>query len=86
MLFRRISKDRTCPECKSAEVYRVKSTSLAVRMVCKVANLRPRWCANCDTFFLAPKHSRSRRIAESYGLSDKKPSAPDQPHPDDLPH
>jgi hypothetical protein len=63
MLIRRISWDKTCPECKSSDVYRVKSAGLALRMFCKVSNFRARWCAHCDTFFLSPKQSRSSGIA-----------------------
>lgn len=86
MRYGRISKDRTCPECKSEEVYRVRSASLAVRMVCKVASLRPRWCSNCDTFFLAPKHSRPIGMADPHGLANQKPSSSKQPHTGELPH
>jgi len=62
MLFRHISKSRNCPECQSAEVFRVKRTGVALKIVCNVMNVRPHWCASCDTFFLAPKQEKERRV------------------------
>ena len=61
MLFKRISKDRACPVCKNAEVYRVKRTGIPVKIACRVLNLRPQWCPECDTFFLGPRQSKVPR-------------------------
>lgn len=80
MLFRRISWDRTCPECKSADVYRVNSPSLALRALCRVSSLRTRWCANCDTFFLSPKQAKSHRTGDPLGPTNLNRSGPSQPH------
>lgn len=60
MMFQKITRGRTCPVCKSPEAYRVKRAGLSVKIVCKVLNLRPQWCPQCDTFFLGPRHSKSR--------------------------
>jgi hypothetical protein len=74
MLFRHISKGRNCPQCKSEEVFRVKRTGLALKLICNVTNLRPHWCSNCDTFFLAPRQERTVRVAEDLHRSERKPS------------
>ena len=76
MLFKHISKGRSCPQCKSGEVFRVKRTGMALKFVCNVTNLRPHWCSNCDTFFLAPRQERSERINEDFQLAGRKPSGP----------
>ncbi len=86
MRFQRISKARTCPECKSKDVYRVKRTGLSLRMVCRIVNLRPYWCSACDTFFLAPKHSKSVRIQEQYGLPSRENKGANLPPADGLTH
>ena len=86
MLFQRISRERTCPVCKNAEVYRMKRVGLPVKLVCRVLNLRPHWCPNCDTFFLGPKHSKSPHAEESYGLPGSETTSPDHPHATGLPH
>jgi hypothetical protein len=59
MMFQRISRERACPVCKNADVYRVKRAGLSVKVVCRILNLRPHWCPNCDTFFLGPKQSKA---------------------------
>ena len=71
MMFRRISRDRTCPVCKSAEAYRVKRAGFTVKMVCRVLNLRPHWCAECDTFFLGPRQPGVRRVVERGKLEER---------------
>lgn len=65
MLFQRISKTRTCPVCSGGDAYRVRRAGFPVKVVCKLLNLRPHWCPDCDTFFLGPKSSREQRRVES---------------------
>ena len=74
MLFKHISKGRDCPECKSRETFRVKRAGMALKFVCNLTNLRPHWCSNCDTFFLAPRQDRAARTPETGDLrvSDRK--------------
>ena len=74
MLFRHISKDRTCPQCHSAEVFRVRRTGMALKLVCNLANLRPHWCSTCDTFFLAPRKEHNARVGEDVALTERKAS------------
>jgi len=69
MKFQRISKERTCPECRSTDVHRVKRTGLPVKVLCGILNLRPHRCSECDTLFLAPTHSKPPRIQEPNGLT-----------------
>jgi hypothetical protein len=64
MLFHRISKTRTCPKCHSADAYRVRRTGIPVKVVCKLLNVRPHRCPDCDTFFLGPRSSREQRRIE----------------------
>jgi len=71
MLFRHISKGRNCPQCKSTEVFRVKRTGVALKVLCNVTNLRPHWCSNCDTFFLAPRQERAVRVTQDMRAADK---------------
>ncbi|HTZ32649.1 MAG TPA: hypothetical protein VMH31_09340 [Methylomirabilota bacterium] len=74
MLFKHISKGRNCPECNSAEVFRVKRTGMALKLICNVTNLRPHWCSNCDTFFLAPRQERATRVRSDAPVADGKPN------------
>lgn len=67
MLFRQISKERACPACHSKNVYRVRNAGLTVRAVCRILQLRPRWCADCDTFFLSPRNFRRGRPEDDGG-------------------
>ncbi len=67
MMFQRITRGRTCPVCKSPEAYRVKRAGLSVKIVCKVLNLRPQWCPQCDTFFLGPRHSQKQTVHDPLG-------------------
>jgi len=60
MLFHQINKERVCPACRSTDVYRVKRVGLTVKAMCRILDLRPHWCANCDNFFLAPRESAAR--------------------------
>jgi len=71
MLFKHISKGRNCPQCNSGEVFRMKRTGMALKFICNVANLRPHWCSNCDTFFLAPRREHVARMTEEKKLPDK---------------
>jgi len=84
MLFKHISKGRNCPQCKSGEVFRLKRTGIALKFVCNVTNLRPHWCSNCDTFFLAPRQPHAGRANEEYNFSNKqnakRPSPPGREH------
>lgn len=84
-MFRRISKDRNCPVCKSAEAYRVKRAGLPVKVVCRLLNLRPHWCPDCDTFFLGPRHANSVRVEEMYGPDRNAKKNPNLPHLGGLP-
>jgi hypothetical protein len=68
MMFQRISRARGCPTCKNADVYRVKRAGLAVKVACRVLNLRPHWCPECDTFFLGPKQLKPSRPKEERKL------------------
>jgi hypothetical protein len=85
MLFQRITKGRTCPVCKSAAVYRVKRSGLPIKVVCKLLNLRPHWCPECDTFFLGPRRSKDLRIPGPLG-STNQPQGDSQPQAGSLPH
>lgn len=61
MLFKRISKERVCPVCKNPEVYRVKRAGISVKIACRILDLRPHWCPECDTFFLGPRQTMPAR-------------------------
>jgi hypothetical protein len=74
MMFQKITRGRTCPVCKSPEAYRVKRAGLSVKIVCKVLNLRPQWCPQCDTFFLGPRHSKKQTVHDPLGSA--RPSKP----------
>jgi hypothetical protein len=71
MLLRNISNGRVCSSCRSEDVYRVRRAGIAVKTVCRVLDVRPYWCANCDNFFLAPKRPRPPRGKDDYGLGDR---------------
>ena len=86
MLFRHISKGRYCPQCKSAEVFRVRRSGIALKFVCNVTNLRPHRCLNCDTFFLAPRHDRADQVADKFAITDRKPSETGRSGHGDLAH
>jgi hypothetical protein len=86
MFFRQISKNRACPACHGSDVYRLKRVGLAVKAVCRLLDLRPHWCASCDTFFLAPKSSRSVAANAGMPLPGSGPGGPHQPQAGGLPH
>jgi len=86
MQFGRISKERACPACHSAEVYRLKREGLTLRAVCLILNMRPHWCSNCDTFFLAPGRSKTVRTEEKHSLAGREPVSPGQPPVSSHPH
>jgi len=86
MFFGYVTKERTCPRCKSAHVYRVKRNGIAMRAVCSVLKMRPYWCENCDNFFLAPRQERGMRIEGQYGISGRKGSGAGRPDANNLPH
>lgn len=86
MKFQRISKERACPVCKNVDVYRIKRTGLHVKVVCRLLNLRPHWCPDCDTFFLGPKVSGSRRTVGPYPLPGRTEKTANQPQAGSLPH
>jgi len=85
MMFRRISKDRSCPVCKSLDAYRVKRAGFPVKVVCRVLNLRPHWCPDCDTFFLGPRHLNSAGVPELYGPNRGEKKNTNLPHLGGLP-
>ncbi len=87
MKFQRISRARGCPVCKYADVYRVKRAGFLVKVACRILNLRPHWCPECDTFFLGPKQlksSRTKEERESSGRKEEKGAY--QPRADSRPH
>jgi len=86
MLFQRISRARNCPVCKNTEVLRMKRVGLPVKVVCRVLNLRPHWCPNCDTFFLGPRQLHSVQGEPSFELPGSKGNTPGHPHATGLPH
>jgi hypothetical protein len=85
MLFQRMTRGRTCPVCKSGSVYRVKRAGLPVKVVCKLLNLRPHWCPECDTFFLGPRRSKDLPTPKLLG-STNRPQEGSQPQAGSLPH
>jgi hypothetical protein len=78
MIFRRITREKNCPVCKSAEVYRVKRAGLPVKVACRLLNLRPHWCQECDTFFLGPKQGNRAQRGETLELT--KGASSEAPH------
>jgi hypothetical protein len=87
MRFRKFSKTRSCPNCRSGEVYRLKRSGIANRIVCKFTEFRPHWCANCDTFFYAPKNPKTVRVEGAYGVARQtKVTGNKQPHAGGLAH
>ncbi len=74
MMFRRITKERACPECRSMEIYRVRRVGFAVKAVCRILNVRPYWCEDCDAFFFAPGRSGTQTDPGSrYKVTNKNP-------------
>lgn len=69
MMFQRISRQKNCPVCKSAEVYRVKRVGFSVKAACGLLNLRPHWCPHCDTFFLGPRQGKTAGREETFKLT-----------------
>jgi hypothetical protein len=69
MIFPRISREKNCPVCKSAEVYRIKRAGLTVKVACRLLDLRPHWCQECDTFFLGPKQGNRAGSGETFELT-----------------
>jgi hypothetical protein len=55
MIFLRISRDYKCPICRGSEAYRIKREGFLTKVACKVLNLRPHYCPNCDLHFLGPR-------------------------------
>jgi hypothetical protein len=86
MFFGYVTKERTCPRCKSAEVYRIRRNGMALRAVCNVLNARPYWCANCDNFFLAPKQGKGMRMEGQDAVSDGDASSGSRTEVNQLPH
>lgn len=75
MMFQRVSKDYKCPLCRSSEAYRIKREGFWNKLVCKVLNLRPHYCPNCDIYFRAPSHRRLRRR-----FHHESPAPPNSPN------
>jgi hypothetical protein len=69
MMFQKITRERTCPVCKSPSSYRVKRAGMPVKIVCSLLNLRPHWCPECDTFYLGPRRPKEIRAEDSYGAA-----------------
>jgi len=86
MRFRRFSKTRACPSCQSTEVFRLRRSGVATRIVSAFSKYRPYWCSNCDTFFYAPKRPKSIRIEEPYGIAGGDQASGKQPHAGGLAH
>ncbi len=62
MMFPRISKDQKCPNCRGSESYRIRRDGLSVKVVCKILNLRPHYCPDCDLYFLGRRHRGMQKI------------------------
>lgn len=81
MMFGKFSKTRSCPVCRSSDVYRVRRSGVANRIVSEFSDYRPHWCSSCDTFFYAPKQPRSSRNEGTLGkgrsreFGEKRPQA-----------
>lgn len=86
MLFKHISKGRSCPQCHSDEVFRMKRTGIALKFICNVTNLRPHWCSNCDTFFLAPRHENTVQLEKGLQRAERQTSERSQSGPEHLAH
>lgn len=86
MKFQKFSKSHRCPTCKGTDAYRVKRVGLAMRLVCSVSNYRPHWCPNCDTFFLAPRQSRSVKVERRFDTSKPQQGGAKPSQAAGLPH
>jgi hypothetical protein len=88
MMFQKITKDRTCPVCKSPSSYRVKRAGLPVKMVCSLLNLRPHWCPECDTFYLGPRRPKDPHVEKSFrsGVGSASTQGGGQPQPGSVSH
>jgi hypothetical protein len=86
MKFQRFSKTHTCPACQSSDIYRLKRSTVANRIVCKFSNYRPHWCSNCDAFFYALKHPKTVHIDGTYGVSHQSTQHGNHPRADGLTH
>lgn len=69
MLFRRITRHRACPECHSRDIHRVKRVGLTVKALCRIFDVRPHVCADCDNFFLAPRQPKPASSSPDYNVS-----------------
>jgi len=85
MFFGYITKEHTCPHCKSADVYRIKRRGLTIRAVCNVFRVRPHWCANCDAFFLAPKQPKEAQVDGPYRFTGGAGPGESGPRVENLP-
>ena len=86
MIFQRITRERTCPVCKGANSYRVKRAGLSIKLLCRILNLRPHWCPDCDTFFLGPKRSKDVRVDQRFSSHGRPPLGGYQPQAGSLSH
>jgi hypothetical protein len=85
MKLQRITKERTCPVCKGSDAYRIRRSGISVRMMCRLLNLRPHYCPDCDTFFLGPRHAKEQRVEDRIE-SQINHHGGGQPQPGTLPH
>lgn len=86
MLFKRISKEGACPVCKNAEVYRVKRAGITVKLACRILDLRPHWCPECDTFFLGPRQTMLPRTQTATAVTSGENKNGGGPYVGGLPH
>jgi hypothetical protein len=85
MMFRRISRDYHCPECRGLEAYRIKRQGVVVKVLCKILNLRPHHCPSCNLYFLGPRQPGLVRIRKC-GSPPRGPNGGTKPHPASLLH
>jgi hypothetical protein len=86
MKFKRITRERGCPECLGSDEYRVRREGLYVKAVSLILNVRPHYCPNCDIYFFAPRHSKSAQPKQTTESSRTPNRANTQLHPRSLPH
>lgn len=86
MKFQRITKGRECPVCKGSEAYRIRRAGMSVKVVCRLFNLRPHYCPNCDTFFLGPRHTKDLSIRQPLGPASNHQQGGNLPQAGSLPH
>jgi hypothetical protein len=86
MKFKRITKERGCPECGGSDEYRVKREGFYVKAVSLFLNVRPHYCPNCDMYFFAPRRAKWAQPAEPAEPVRAQQRANSQLHPRSLTH